>query len=488
MNTTYRPDIDGLRAIAVLSVLAFHAFPTLLPGGFIGVDVFFVISGFLISGIILSEISAGTFTVRRFYARRIRRIFPALALLLAAVLAFGWLALAPSAFRQLGWHTAFSAGFGENLWLWRKSGEYFDEGSAVKPLLHLWSLGVEEQYYLLWPLLLLLLRRHLSRAAWLIAAVAVLSFAANVLTVDDSPKLAFYWPHTRFWELMVGSGLAYVAFHRPSLHLGRASNYLALIGACLLIAGLAITNESSPFPGWWALLPTLGTAFLIASPSAWINRLLLVQKPLVYIGLISYPLYLWHWPLLVYSRIVGNAEPPTAIRLAALAVSGLLAWLTYELLEKRLRRQSGAVPYLAGAVAVLGALGILALTNTTPARSAAMAGLPAITDAFDDWGWEIRSFRQGNTDDAVMFIGDSHMQQYLPRLDRLVADHKAPLRTIIIRAKGGCVPIPGITRLSVKCAPFVATTFRIAHQPARENDRHCCLVGRLPHARRLLPR
>jgi peptidoglycan/LPS O-acetylase OafA/YrhL len=143
MNTTYRPDIDGLRAVAVLSVLLFHAFPQVLPGGFVGVDVFFVISGFLISGIILAQIADGSFTIQRFYARRIRRIFPALSLVLAAVAAFGWLSLAPYAFRQLGWHEMFSAAFGENLWLWQKSGDYFDEGSAVKPLLHLWSLGVE---------------------------------------------------------------------------------------------------------------------------------------------------------------------------------------------------------------------------------------------------------------------------------------------------------------------------------------------------------
>jgi peptidoglycan/LPS O-acetylase OafA/YrhL len=464
MNTTYRPDIDGLRAVAVLSVLLFHAFPEVLPGGFVGVDVFFVISGFLISGIILAQIADGSFTIQRFYARRIRRIFPALSLVLAAVVAFGWLALAPYAFRQLGWHALFSAAFGENLWLWQKSGDYFDEGSAVKPLLHLWSLGVEEQYYLLWPLLLLLLRRHLSRAAWLIAGIAVLSFGANLLAVGDSPKLAFYWPHTRFWELMIGSGLAYWNLHRSALSLGRASNYIAFIGLCLLGAGLAIINESYAFPGWWALLPTLGTALLIASPGAWINRVL-ARQPLVYIGLISYPLYLWHWPILVYLRIVGDAEPSTGMRLIGLALSAVLAWLTYELLEKRIRGKSQAVPYLAGTMAALGVAGVLALNGIVPARSAAIEGIPEITDAFEDWDWKIGSFHQGDTDEAVMLIGDSHMQQFLPRLDRLVTSHEAPLRSIIVRTKGGCVPIPGITRLSAKCAPYVSKTLQLAHMP-----------------------
>ncbi|MEZ5488290.1 MAG: acyltransferase [Steroidobacteraceae bacterium] len=204
----YRPDVDGLRAIAVLSVLVYHAFPDLLPGGFVGVDIFFVISGFLISGIILTRIQAGTFTFADFYARRIRRIFPALAAVLVACLLAGWLILFPVDYERLGGHVLAGAAFVSNLVLWRESG-YFDTSSELKPLLHLWSLGVEEQFYLIWPVLLVLAARFLHRILWAIVAVALLSFAANLLLVGSHASAAFYLPITRFWELMLGSMLAY---------------------------------------------------------------------------------------------------------------------------------------------------------------------------------------------------------------------------------------------------------------------------------------
>src|ERR1700691_3486782 len=161
----YRPDVDGLRALAVIAVIGFHAFPEIMPGGFVGVDVFFVISGFLISGIIFNQLSRGTFTFRGFYDRRIRRIFPALSLVLTACLIYGWWAALPVDFRQLGEQVAAGAGFVSNILLWRQS-DYFDTASELKPLLHLWSLGVEEQYYLIWPLLLFLLRRHVRAMIW----------------------------------------------------------------------------------------------------------------------------------------------------------------------------------------------------------------------------------------------------------------------------------------------------------------------------------
>src|SRR3954468_7866191 len=186
MAHAYRPDIDGLRAVAVVAVLGFHAFPDAFPGGFTGVDIFFVISGFLISGIILGELQAGNFTFGRFYARRIRRIFPALALVLAATLILGWGALSPYEFAQLGGHVAAGAGFVSNLLLFHESG-YFDTNSALKPLLHLWSLGVEEQYYLVWPLLLFFLRKHMGRIFWLILGVAACSFVLNILLVHREP-------------------------------------------------------------------------------------------------------------------------------------------------------------------------------------------------------------------------------------------------------------------------------------------------------------
>src|SRR3954468_8850530 len=339
----YRPDVDGLRAVAVLAVLAYHAFQGAMPGGFAGVDVFFVISGFLITGIILEDLKAGRFTVAGFYWRRIRRIFPALILVLAACLLLGWQVLLPDEFRALGKHVAAGAGFVSNIALWREAG-YFDAAAELKPLLHLWSLGIEEQYYLLWPLaLLLFFRRSLL---WLILGVACVSFALNVAIVGGHPRAAFFLPVTRFWELLAGALLAYLPMAKPS-HLR------SFLGAALVIAGFALLNGERAFPGWWALLPVGGTALLIsAGPSAWVNRAILSRRAVVYVGLISYPLYLWHWPLLSYARIVHDGEAPWELRCALLGLSIVLAALTFELVEKPIRR--GRLGAMARRVAVPG--------------------------------------------------------------------------------------------------------------------------------------
>src|SRR5688572_242044 len=208
MSASYRPDVDGLRAVAVLAVLAFHAFPNVAPGGFAGVDVFFVISGFLISGIILGDLERGRFSFADFYWRRIRRIFPALVLVLAGCLGLGWLVLLPHEYAQLGKHVVAGAGFIANLAFWHEAG-YFDSSAELKPLLHLWSLGVEEQYYLVWPLALFLFRRWPRAMLGMIIGVGAVSFAANLWLVELRPNAAFYLPMTRFWELLVGSALAW---------------------------------------------------------------------------------------------------------------------------------------------------------------------------------------------------------------------------------------------------------------------------------------
>ncbi|MFA6121206.1 MAG: acyltransferase, partial [Sideroxydans sp.] len=200
----YRADIDGLRAIAILAVVGFHAFPTWVKGGFIGVDVFFVISGFLISTIIFGSLSRDAFSFAEFYARRIKRIFPALFLVLVASFVFGWFALLADEYKQLGKHIAGGAGFVSNFVLWGESG-YFDNAAETKPLLHLWSLGIEEQFYFVWPLLLWFAWKRRFNLLTIALVVAVVSFALNVFTVRSDPVAAFYSPLTRFWELMVGS-------------------------------------------------------------------------------------------------------------------------------------------------------------------------------------------------------------------------------------------------------------------------------------------
>jgi peptidoglycan/LPS O-acetylase OafA/YrhL len=470
MAHAYRPDIDGLRAIAVVAVFGFHAFPESFPGGFTGVDIFFVISGFLISGIILGELQAGNFTFGKFYARRIRRIFPALALVLAATLAAGWWALSPYEFEQLGGHVAAGAGFISNLLLFHESG-YFDTDSALKPLLHLWSLGVEEQYYLVWPALLFALRKHMHRIFWLILGVAVSSFVLNILLVHRQPSAAFYLPATRFWELMIGSIAAYRELH-ASRQMKLPSNLMAAAGLLLLALAFALVRDGRGFPGWWALLPTVGALLLIQSgPEAWINRNLLANRAVVYIGLISYPMYLWHWPLLTYARIFYGGVPPAGVRVGALILGVVLAWATYELVEKRVRRLGRGTTGvrtagIAGvAVAVLAVIGLLGVGNIVQSRSSSIPYLAEISAAYSDWHIRDQGTIPGNVPGAVLFFGDSHMQQFWPRLQALAADNSTPRYTVLFRTRGGCAPIPGIERIGYGCPKFVDQTYALAHQP-----------------------
>lgn len=329
----YFPEIDGLRALAVCAVLVFHAFPGVLPGGFVGVDVFFVISGFLISGIMLDAIGKDEFSIADFYARRIRRIFPALIVVLLACLIAGWWLLSYQEYRHLGKHIAAAAGFFVNFQLFKESG-YFDTEAALKPLLHLWSLGVEEQFYILWPVLLLFASRF-GKVRAAIVFVFSLSFAANVALVHWNEAAAFYFPISRFWELMLGAWLAATPTKTDDYPRGFA-NLAAFAGFALILISLFLIDDSKPFPGFWALLPAIGTALLIwTGNDAWVNRTILGSKPFVFVGLISYPLYLWHWPLLSFAHIEARGEDVGTLTVVALlSLAFLLATATYFLIEK----------------------------------------------------------------------------------------------------------------------------------------------------------
>jgi peptidoglycan/LPS O-acetylase OafA/YrhL len=261
----YRPDIDGLRAIAVMLVVNFHSFPEVMPGGFVGVDIFFVISGFLITGVIARELSGKRLSLVGFYVRRIRRIFPALIVVLAAVLVLGWLWMLPHVYAQLSSDVFGSAAFAANIALMLQSG-YFDVESAKKPLLHLWSLGIEEQFYLAWPLILMLASRW--RAGLLVVAcvIALASFILNVAMIGHDPILTFYLPFTRAWELLVGAILALTWSKIDQSE--TASNWRAGAGLALIVIAAAILNVHRAFPGWWALLPIAGSALLLSAPAS----------------------------------------------------------------------------------------------------------------------------------------------------------------------------------------------------------------------------
>ncbi|MES2400325.1 MAG: acyltransferase family protein [Pseudomonadota bacterium] len=371
VDPRYRPDIDGLRAVAILTVLGFHFFPAIVTGGFIGVDIFFVISGYLISGILREQLEENRFSLMGFYSRRITRIFPALILVLLACFVYGWFSLLATDFKQLGKHIAGGAAFISNFQLLNETG-YFAGAIETKPLLHLWSLSIEEQYYLVWPLLLW----FAFRRGWnLIAVVLVLlvgSFALNITTVQTSPSAAFYLPQTRFWELFSGAALACVRWRAnplaPSL-VTRCFNAQAqaIAGSSLIIAGLVFIKADQNFPGWWALLPTLGTVLLLsAGPKAFINHRFLANRGMVATGLISYPLYLWHWPLLSFWKIQSASKPSVESLLLVLCLSIVLAGLTYWLVERPFRFgkwRTGKAFWLFIAVLIIGAAGLQGYTS-----------------------------------------------------------------------------------------------------------------------------
>jgi peptidoglycan/LPS O-acetylase OafA/YrhL len=345
----YRRDIDGLRAVAVLSVVAFHAFPRVIKGGFVGVDIFFVISGYLISAIILENLRKNTFTFKGFYAKRIARIFPALILVLILSAIFGWAILLPNEYKQFGTNLAGGAGFVSNLVLWSEAG-YFDTAVELKPLLHLWSLGVEEQFYIFFPFLLYFgYTKKLNLIVWTLG-ITFASFFVNLHLVRHEPVEAFYSPVARFWEIMTGSALAQISLRRTAsaTHCDGQQNswksplteLSAVLGALMIAVAIVILNSTRVFPGWWATLPTVGAALLIgAGPEAFLNKRILGSRPFVFIGLISYPLYLWHWPLLAFSKIASSSPPSAVVRSVLIATSLLLAWFTYRLIERPIQRR-----------------------------------------------------------------------------------------------------------------------------------------------------
>lgn len=343
----YRPDIDGLRAFAVIAVVLFHAFPQTIPGGFIGVDVFFVISGFLISGHIYADVVKGRFNVFAFYGRRVMRIYPALLLVILCCLCLGWRVLFSTELRSLFRDAAAASVFISNIVFWRTA-NYFAPSAESQPLLHLWSLGVEEQFYIFWPLWLVLMGRRwrLVMAGTIVLMLA--SFVANVLFVQNHPSAVFYIPFTRVWELWAGALLGiYVQGRRdPSSGAGwpsavAVSNIASWLAFFVFGIALVLLSPQSVFPGWWGMLPVLASVLVIfAGPEAFLNRWVLRSRLLIYIGLISYPLYLWHWPVLTFIRILNGGQSPIGWMITAVLLSVLLAAGTYKFLETPLKQAS----------------------------------------------------------------------------------------------------------------------------------------------------
>ncbi|OQR88186.1 acyltransferase 3, partial [Achlya hypogyna] len=370
----YRPDIDGLRTVAIVPVLIFHAYPSAFPSGFIGVDIFFVISGFLISSILFKEMTAGTFTYANFYSRRIRRIYPVLLVVLATTWGLGCAYHLATPLKRLAATMLAGTLFGANLQVLSLEEGYFDASVKEDALLHLWSLGVEEQFYIFWPMLLtslVALPKGLAFKTQLF--VCVHSFLVNVLLLNfkGSNKYAFYLPFARFWQMAIGGMLAHWSMHRSSAPSPMQQMLLTTGGIGLLIAGFVLLTEDSMFPGWWALLPTLGAALLIgAGPSTPFHDHVLSNSGMVFIGKISYALYLWHWPLLVFAKAHypdAESRPWFMAPWAVLVTAALLSMLSYVSVETPLRRfkSKWLVPLLALAMLCMSALA--AATYVAPA-------------------------------------------------------------------------------------------------------------------------
>jgi peptidoglycan/LPS O-acetylase OafA/YrhL len=473
----YRPEIDGLRAVAVAGVVGFHAFPAVIPGGYVGVDVFFVISGFLITSIIVDGLNHDHFSLIGFYIRRTRRIFPALALVLAACLAAGWVLLLPSEFIALGKHTAAGATFITNFVQLDEAG-YFDVSAELKPLLHLWSLGIEEQFYLAWPLIAMAAFRLGKRVFNAALAIVIVSFVINMAMTYKHPNSAFYLPWPRAWELLLGGCLATLpSFLRATSAMSR--NLAAFAGATLICIAVAFFDHNSAFPGWRALLPTGGTALIIwAGSDAWLNRRVLAQPLPVGIGLISYPLYLWHWPLLSFLAI--NNDRSISSRFVAIAITIVLAWATYHFVEQPIRHARRTVwrPIIAG-LACVGCVGILAFVAILPAKSSSPE-LRSIENAADDFLYpagvpinfkDQTFYRDGIGSHPVLFIGDSNMQQYYPRLHDMVARTNT---SAIYATHGGCMPIRKVSTPAIPpCVRFVEQ----AYEFARSSDAKAVVIA-----------
>jgi peptidoglycan/LPS O-acetylase OafA/YrhL len=325
----YRPEVDGLRAIAVLSVVCYHLLNDWLPGGYLGVDMFFVISGFLITAIIWKEMGNGEFSVARFYDRRIRRIMPALLLLLFVTTIVSLILLLPTDLVGFGKSLAATLGFSANIYFWRDT-NYFAPAAAQKPLLHLWSLGVEEQFYVLFPLLLLVLaRRWPDRSLYPILILTIGSLAANTLAIlRDAASPAFFLLPTRAWELGLGAVLALLPSHVAPR--GRLAELAATVGALAILGAIF-----HPITTYWfapvALLPVIGTAFVILAgknDNPFVSRLLRL-RPVVFVGLISYSLYLWHWPIIVlgqYYLVRAFTYIEVALSLGLMIVCATASW------------------------------------------------------------------------------------------------------------------------------------------------------------------
>lgn len=449
---TYRPYIDGLRAIAVMSVLLYHAFPNIILSGYIGVDVFFVISGFLITTIIRRELLNGEFSLLSFYKKRIRRIYPALIIILVGVMLLSWLLLSNEEYTATLKHIISSSLFAENFMLWSEDG-YFDQASIFKPTLHIWSLSIEEQFYIFWPLILAFLVKKKHEVKW-ICFFILLSFSVNIYDINNHPAAAYYSPLGRSWELMVGClfSVLYTDIKEKKTPF-KTNSFAASIGLVMVLLSIFLIPDQKYFPGFVAIPVVFGTGLIIFYGENTVVGKLLSLKPIVFIGLISYPLYLVHWPLMSFSSIVIGHESSKANALS-LIVSLILATFIYKLIEKPISRMRINISYSLLSVMIIIPLTSLALTGSQSrlkdmniTRENEWSFLKKNHDKFgvskfDSNGNGFYSLKS-NGNDSYLMIGDSHMANLAEYLyNNASSNHESP--AVFMAIGGGCIPIPNV--------------------------------------------
>ncbi len=459
-----------------MAVVLFHYAPSWFQGGFVGVDIFFVISGYLITGILVGSFAHQSLPIVLFdfYQRRIRRIFPAAIIVLSALMIASWLSLFPHEFIELAKHVFASAAFFENFFLWTQAG-YFDSEAIKKPLLHFWSLAVEEQFYLVWPIIFWLFIKKHWRLAQATLVVILLSFVVNIFNVLIDESAAFYLPLGRFWELLLGALLAIAQKNNCSfLRIGRGLH--DCIGLVLIIAGFMLISPGVAYPWFWAILPVAGSAFFINAGSYGVlSRTVASWRPIVLIGLISYPLYLWHWALLSFAALVFEKRLPglswAQTKIALFVASVVLAWLTYKVVEIPIRRRGGTKTSIT-LICIMALVAITALVviqkngfeqrtvsmvNNSNAAKTYLASLARTekegqcfnlqkqaqllwSDKLPDPFYCLLGNHSSNK--TIVVYGDSHSLSMVPVFDLFGQEYDY---RIVYSGIDACLPVPGIT-------------------------------------------
>ena len=448
-SPNYRPDIDGLKGLAILLVFVFHYASVWVSGGFIGVDVFFVVSGYLIGRSVYHSIEAKKFKLSTYFANRAKRIFPSLILMLAALWVFAWFAFLPKEFASLGKHIGGAAVFVSNWILWREVG-YFDTSADLKPLLNLWSLGLEEQFYLLFPFIVFLALRLKRQVPLILGIIFLATLIASEMNIKDMRAWAYFHPLSRFWELLAGAILAYLEVRLRVVETDSASRINMLKQACgfggiglLLLAAFGY-SKATVFPGAHALMPVIGATLIIAAgPASMVNRWLLSNRYIVYVGLISYPLYLWHWPLLSVVRVVDGMEPSVGLKVVLALLTVAISVLSYHCLEKPIRFGRFSKHRLAPIVLWILLLMLGALGYTTYKQ----AGYP---ERFERIMVERVDVLLSEEKGKVVLIGDSNGLMYEHALRSFYGKRGYGL---LANSRGGCAPLWNLERHDPGYAP-----------------------------------